>query len=98
MQMSKKLIIVIGQVKPPSTDVTYLNANAYMVEKGKAQDLEDAIMDFRNKVEKDGFKITNALIFEPSIEPILSIGFLQLVWNRVQRPSKPVRCDGGTKP
>ena len=92
--MRNKLVILIAEVKPPSTDVTYLNAHAYMID-GKVETIQNAMEDFRDKLERDGFKIQNALIFTPSITMLLSIGRLAFVFNRVQKPPKPVRCDGG---
>ena len=88
-----KLVVLIAEAKPPSADVTYLNALSYRVE--SLEDLRAALDDFKCKVERDGFKILNALIYHPPVRVLLSIGGLQLVWNSTKRPPQVVRCDGG---
>jgi len=61
--MTKQLIILVFQVKYPSSSNSYLTANSYLVENGSLEELEKAATEFRNDVEKDGFKIINNLIY-----------------------------------
>lgn len=57
----KQLIILIAQVKYPSSNNTYLTANSYVIEKG--EELEKIWNSLRDEVEKEGFKIINNLVY-----------------------------------
>jgi len=61
--MDKHLIVLIAQVKYPSSNSTYLTANSYLVEKDSMEDLEKSTEHFKGDVEKDGFKIINFLVY-----------------------------------
>jgi len=61
--MAKHLIVLIAQVKYPSSNSTYLTANSYLVEKDSMKDLEKSKEDFRSEIEKDNFKIINFLVY-----------------------------------
>lgn len=91
--MPSKLIVFIAQVKYPSANASYLTAQAYWFT--NYEEFERARDDFISNCEKDDFKILNFLVYNPHLATILSMGLWALVFNRVQKPPKPVRCDAG---
>ena len=93
--MKKNIIILIALVKYPSSNNTYITADSYFVGR-TMEDLDNAKDDFVTKVETEDFKIINFLIYVVPVRFLLSVGWLQLVWNKVKKPPKPVRCDAGT--
>lgn len=59
----KNLVVLIAEVKYPSSEATYLTASAYVLEKGNTKALEAAKEDFKSHVETEGFKIVNMLLY-----------------------------------
>ena len=84
---------MIAEVKYPAGTGTYLAAQAYWC--ANKDEFDDARDDFVFRCEQDGFRIANFLAYNPPIHKLLSIGWLAFIFNRVQKPPKPVRCDGG---
>lgn len=71
--MNKHLIIVIADVKYPSSENTYLTANSYVVQDGNSDDYENSIKDFREHVEVDGFQILSMMIHIPPKEYLINL-------------------------
>jgi hypothetical protein len=61
--MAKQLIILVAQVKYPSTNATYLTANSHVIESGDWTAHEVAVKDFKSRVEVDGFTVTNMIAY-----------------------------------
>jgi hypothetical protein len=59
----KSLIVLIAQVKYPSGNYAYLTANSYVLENLTIDTRDVVAADFRSKIETDGFKITNFLVY-----------------------------------
>lgn len=67
------LIVLIAEVKYPSSDVTYLTASSYLIEQGKVDQHDKAVEDFRGKIETDNFKIVNMLVYVVPREQIQEV-------------------------
>lgn len=57
----KQLVILIAQVKYPSSNASYLTANSYVTE--SSEELEKAWDDLRDRIEVDDFKVINNLVY-----------------------------------
>jgi hypothetical protein len=61
--VEKQIVILIAEVKYPSSDAVYLTANSYVLEKSNYKALETAWEDFRSHVETNGFRIVNSMVY-----------------------------------
>ncbi len=57
------ILVLVAEVKYPSSNNTYLSANSYAIEKDDMGALEKSTEDFKAKVQTGGFKIVNFLIY-----------------------------------
>lgn len=94
--MKKNIIILIALVKYPSSNNTYITADSYFVGR-TIEDLDNAKNDFVSKIETEDFKVINFLLYVVPVRFLLSMGFFQMIWNKVRKPPKTIRCDGGAK-
>lgn len=78
MDGEKITIVLIADVKYPSSNNSYLTANSYVIEKGNMESLEASEKDFKSKVEVDGFKIVNFLAYIiPENKPLTLSGEME---------------------
>lgn len=63
VQMDKQIVILIAQVKYPSSNATYLSSASYVINREDTEALQNAWKDFRSHVETDDFKIVNSMIY-----------------------------------
>jgi len=67
----KNVVVLIAQVKYPSSETNYMTAESYVMEKGSMHTIDSVAADFRSKIETDGFKITNFLVYVVPQEQII---------------------------
>ena len=59
----KQIIILIASVKYPSSENFYLTADSYLLENNNQDELKNNVDAFKIRIEVDGFKITNMLVY-----------------------------------
>ena len=69
--MKKQIVVLMANVKYPSSNNSHLSANSYLIE--TEEEREKAINDFKGNVEVDGFKILNMMAYIVPDEQITKV-------------------------